>query len=635
MSNLVNLENITLAYGLDLLLDHIKLQITTGERVCLIGRNGAGKSSLLKIVEGSLLPDSGTVWRKPVLRLSRLEQELPQHAAMTIFEYVAQGLAETGDLLTAYHALIHRMADSHTDKDLAQLEQLQLKIDAVQGWQFDQNINTILTRLALPHDKKVSELSGGWQRRAALARALVSSPELLLLDEPTNHLDIEAIQWLEEQLLSCGSALLFITHDRALLQRLATRIIELDRGQLTSWPGDYQNFLQRKEELLHAEAKHNADFDKKLAEEEKWIRQGIKARRTRNEGRVRALEAMREERAKRREVQGRANFNVQEGDKSGQLVVEVEHITHQFGGKTLIQDFSTRIMRGDRIGLIGPNGIGKSTLLNILLGNLKPDSGTVTLGTKLQVAYFDQLRQALDLEKTVIENVVEGSDFIELNNRKQHVISYLEEFLFTPQRSMTPVKALSGGERNRLFLAKLFSKPANLLVMDEPTNDLDIETLELLEELLAQFKGTLLLVSHDRTFLDNVVTSSIVFEGNAKIEEYVGGYQDWLRQRAVTEDKSNAPKHSLTPVKEQPKSQKKLSYKDQKELETLPQKIETMEAKLQLLQQSMADEGFYKQSQDAIAKSMNELSALEKELAASYVRWDELESLVASLKKES
>lgn len=633
MSNLITLENVCLAYGLSPLLDHVKFQISKGERVCLIGRNGAGKSSLLKIIDGTIKPDSGTVWRKPNLRFARLEQELPQNLNMTIFEYVSEGLAEAGKLLAAYHAITQRIVHEHTEKDLLEMEKLQHQIDALNAWQFDQNIQTILTKLELDPDKRIADLSGGWQRRAALAKALVASPELLLLDEPTNHLDIHAIQWLEDQLISSQVGLLFITHDRALLQRLATRIIELDRGQLTSWPGDYENFLRRKEEMLHAEAKQNADFDKKLAEEERWIRQGIKARRTRNEGRVRALEAMRVSRSKRREVQGKATFNVNEGEKSGQLVVEVENISHSFGGKPVIKDFSLRVMRGDRIGLLGPNGAGKSTLLNILLGNLVPQEGKVHIGTKLQVAYFDQLRQTLDLEKSVMENVAEGQDFIELNGKRQHIISYLTDFLFTPQRAMTPVKALSGGESNRLLLAKLFSKPANLLVMDEPTNDLDIETLELLEDLLANYQGTLLLVTHDRTFLDNVVTSTLVFEGNGKIEEYIGGYEEWQRQRKEIPEVKSTNKNE--PVKPKEKTQsKKLSYKEQRELDELPKLIEKYENKQFELQTKMADPEFFKQKQELINKTMDELKNLEAELNKSYQRWEELEAMQNQFKDD-
>lgn len=631
MSHLISLDNVSLAYGLNPLLDEVKLQINPGERVCLIGRNGAGKSSLLKVIDGTIKPDAGSVWRKPALRISRLMQELPQDLTKTVYEFVAEGLAETGKVLADYHVLIQKIEHSHTEKDLQQLEVLQRNIDANNGWQFEQNIKTVLTRLELNPDQSIGDLSGGWQRRAALARALVSSPELLLLDEPTNHLDIEAIQWLEEQLLSCGIAILFITHDRSLLQRLATRIIELDRGQLTSWPGDYEAFLRHKEELLHAEAKQNADFDKKLAQEERWIRQGIKARRTRNEGRVRALKDMRVERAKRIEVQGKASFNVNEGEKSGQLVVEVKHVSHHFDDRPILKDFSMRIMRGDRIGLIGPNGVGKSTLLNILLGNLTPSQGVVTQGTKLQVAYFDQLRVALSPEKTVMDNVIEGRDTIEINGRSLHVISYLSDFLFTPQRAMTPVKALSGGECNRLLLAKLFSQPANLLVLDEPTNDLDIETLELLEELLADFQGTLLIVSHDRAFLDNVVTSTLVFEGNGKIQEYVGGYQDWLRQRNSQVQSPQVPSVSST-TKESAKLSRKLSYKEQKELEDLPKKIEKLEAEQNDIHAQMNDAEFYKQDQAAVAKVTNRLQDVESELEKSYQRWEELEELAKQFK---
>lgn len=623
MSNLITLDNVSLAYGLDALLDNVKLQIAAGERVCLIGRNGAGKSSLLKIIEGFQLPDSGNIWRKPHLRMGRLAQELPQDIHGTIYEFVAEGLAETGKLLAAYHALTHKLSVSHTEKDLLDLERLQQQIDACNGWQFEQNINTVLTRLELNPDQRVSELSGGWQRRAALAKALVVSPELLLLDEPTNHLDIDAIQWLEDQLMTSGAGLLFITHDRALLQRLATRIIELDRGQLTSWPGDYDNFLRRKEEMLHAEAKQNSDFDKKLAEEERWIRQGIKARRTRNEGRVRALEALRVERSKRREVQGKATFNINEAVKSGRLVIEAKNISQSFNDKCVIKNLSLRIMRGDRIGLIGPNGVGKSTLLNILLGNLTPEQGEVTQGTNLQIAYFDQLRLALDLEKTVIDNVAQGSDIIEVNGSRKHIISYLGDFLFTPQRARTPVKALSGGECNRLLLARLFSQPANLLVLDEPTNDLDIETLELLEELLGQFPGTLLIVSHDRAFLDNVVTSTLVFEGDGKIEEFVGGYQDWLRQKKVI-----APAAASVSVekiaKDKPKSSKKLSYNEQKELDELPKKIEALEAMQSDLQKQVSDPAFYQQSYEKIAETMAKVEKVEEQLLEAYSRWDVL-----------
>lgn len=636
MSNLITLDKVSLAYGLEPLLDEVKFQVTAGERVCLIGRNGSGKSSLLKIIEGSLKPDSGSVYHNPHLRLARLAQELPQNITSTVYEFVAAGLAETGKLLTAYHELTHRLEKSHTPEDLTQLERLQQRIDAKNAWAFEKTIETTLTRLELPPDQPVSELSGGWQRRAALAQALVLSPELLLLDEPTNHLDIEAIDWLENQLLASRVGLIFITHDRSFLQRLATRIIELDRGQLTSWPGDYNNFLRRKEEMLNAEAKLNAEFDKKLAEEERWIRQGIKARRTRNEGRVRALKALRVERAQRREVQGKVAFSVNDAEKSGQLVIDAKNLTQIYQDHPVIKDFSVRIMRGDRIGLIGPNGIGKSTLLNLLLGNIKPQQGTVTLGTKLQVAYFDQLRQALDLEKTVAENVVQGSDFIEIGGKRQHIISYLADFLFSPQRARTPVKALSGGESNRLLLARLFSLPANLLVMDEPTNDLDVETLELLEDLLCSYQGTLLVVSHDRTFLDNVVTSTLVFEGQGVIKEFVGGYQDWLRQAKPDLDQTKVKTDktaSEPPVQNKVKSSKKLSYKEQKELTDLPLLIEKLETEQSQLQEQTTSEVFYQQDAETIAQVMEKLSNLSKDLEQAYHRWDALENLTQEQKK--
>lgn len=626
MTLLINIENICLAYGLDLLLDHVKLQVNQGERVCLIGRNGAGKSSLLKMLDGMVKPDSGQIWRKPNLRIARLEQELPQDTQLTVYEFVAQGLADLGVLLAQYHSLTTQMVESCSQKELDQLERIQREMDAKDAWQFEQKIKTVLTNLELDGDKRLAELSGGWQRRAALAKALVSSPELLLLDEPTNHLDIEAIKWLEDQLLSCDVALVFITHDRALLKRLATRIIELDRGQLTSWPGDYDNFLRRKEEMLHAEAKQNADFDKKLAEEERWIRQGIKARRTRNEGRVRALEAMRKDRASRREVQGKATFSLNEADKSGQLVVELKNVSHAFGDKPILKNFSMRVMRGDRIGLIGPNGVGKSTLLNILLGNLQPTAGEVHLGTKRQIAYFDQLRRTLNLDKTVIENVVEGSDMIEVNGQRKHVIGYLSDFLFSPQRAMTPVKALSGGECNRLLLAKLFSQPANLLVLDEPTNDLDIETLELLEELLTNFQGTLLIVSHDREFLDHVVTSTLVFSGNGVVEEYVGGYADWLRQRQ-TFQATSAQKAEKSDSVKPARVQTKLSYKEQRELDELPSKIEQCDGEIQSIQQTMSDPDFFKQPQEKIVAATSRLQELEQKLNQFYSRWEELEAI--------
>lgn len=632
MSNLVVLDNVSHAFGFALLLDHAKLQITAGERVCLIGRNGCGKSTLLKIIDGTLEPDSGTVWRKPYLRLARLEQELPQTISGSVREFVAEGLAEAAQLLNSYHELLANLSKQKpSQNDLVRLEELQSAIECCHGWDLEQNIANILSQLALDGEQLMVELSGGWQRRAALAKALVGSPELLLLDEPTNHLDIETIQWLEEQLLAFNLGLLFVTHDRSLLQRLATRILELDRGQLTSWPGDYGNFLRRKDELLHAEQQQNQLFDKTLAKEEAWIRQGIKARRTRNEGRVRALKKLRVERSQRRELESKPTFNINEVVKSGRLVIEGKHLSHNFGAKQIINDFSIRIMRGDRIGLIGPNGAGKSTLINILLGKLPPKHGEVTLGTNLEVAYFDQLRNTLDPEKTVLDNVAHGSTFVDCNGKQRHIISYLSDFLFTPQRALSLVKALSGGECNRLLLACLFSKPANVLVLDEPTNDLDLETLELLEELLTQYQGTILLVSHDRAFLDNIVTSTLAFEGEGKVVEYVGGYTDWLRQSKATADAgiaiSKKKEEKTIDQKIVPENaRKKLSYHQQRELDLLPKQIEEMEKEKMELEKKIADPSFYKQDSAQIKQRLAELKIHETRLECAYQLWEELEA---------
>ena len=624
MSNLISLDQINLSFGPKSLLDHVNFNIQKGERVCLVGRNGAGKSSLMKLIEGVIQADSGTIWRSPALKLSRLQQDPPKGIQCTVYEYVSQGLSEAGALLARYHALTHKLETSATDEDLEALGRLQQSIDACNAWEFDQTIITTLSRLELDPDAMVNDLSGGWQRRAALAKALVLSPDLLLLDEPTNHLDIQAIDWLEKTLLGLNTALIFITHDRTLLKKLATRIIELDRGNLTSWPGDYENFLVRKEERLAIEETENALFDKRLAEEEVWIRQGIKARRTRNEGRVRALKALRVERSDRRERQGNVKLHQHALEKSGKRVIEAKDLSHGFTEKLLIDDFSTTIIRGDRIGLIGPNGVGKSTLLNILLGTLEPQKGSVHHGTKLQVAYYDQLREQLDLEQSVIDNVAEGASDIEINGKTRHIISYLGDFLFTPERARTKVKALSGGERNRLLLARLLTKPANVLVMDEPTNDLDIETLELLEELLCNYPGTLLLVSHDRTFLDNVVSSTMVFEGNGVIREYVGGYADWERQKKSVPAKT-APVKNKSTKSAQPPSEK-LSFNERKELAALPKTIEKLEAGISELQERIADESFYAQDKDAIEGTLEKLKQMEKEMGTAFCRWELLEA---------
>lgn len=622
---LLSLDNVSIAFGLHNLLDQAGLQIEPGERICLIGRNGAGKSTLLRIIAGEIEPDSGEVWRQPGLRIARLAQDLPFDESAQVFDVVAGGLEETGRLLADYHRTALQLAHESSPECLKQMERLQHELESRDGWRLSQRVETVLTRLQLPAEATLAELSGGWRRRVALGQALVSDPELLLLDEPTNHLDIEAIQWLEEQLLEFRGGLLFITHDRALLQRLATRILELDRGQLTSWPGDYARFLEKKAAALEAEVRQQEKFDKKLAQEETWIRQGIKARRTRNEGRVRALKSLREERRQRQEQWGRASFSLEQAETSGQLVIEAERVNYAWQAEPLIRDFSIRILRGDRIGLIGPNGSGKTTLLRILLGQLEPQSGWVRLGTRLHIAYFDQLRAQLDLEKTVIDNVAEGRENILVNGQSRHIISYLADFLFTPQRARTPVKSLSGGERNRLLLARLFSQPANLLVMDEPTNDLDIETLELLEELLMDYSGTLLLVSHDRAFLDNVVTGCLVFEGQGRVREYVGGYSDWLSQRQAAEPVIK-PQSAPKAKPKTPRASAKLSYKDLQELEQLPARIERLEAEQAKLQNFTANPDLYRGDSAEVVRTMDRLRNLEGELEDAYARWEELES---------
>ncbi len=627
---LLSIDHLSIAFGAEKLLDDASFQIDPGERVCLIGRNGAGKTTLLRLLADELHADGGEIWRQPGLRIATLAQELPADTTATVFEMVAGGLEGLGELLAAYHAAAHQLAQATTPDRLRRMEQLQHELEARDGWRWQQRVETVLSRLQLPADTPLAELSGGWRRRTLLGRALVCEPDLLLLDEPTNHLDLETIQWLEEELLDFRGGLLFVTHDRALLQRLATRLLELDRGALTSWPGDYAHFLEKKAALLEVEARHNAKFDKKLAQEEVWIRQGIKARRTRNEGRVRALLALREVRRQRREPVGKARFELDPADTSGKLVVEVKNLTYAWQEEPLIRDFSVRIQRGDRIGLIGPNGCGKSTLLGLLLGRLASDQGQVRWGTKLDIAYFDQLREHLDPEQTVLDSVAGGQETLEINGQRRHVIGYLGDFLFTAQRARSPVKSLSGGERNRLLLARLFSRPANLLVMDEPTNDLDLETLELLEELLLEYPGTLLLVSHDRAFLDNVVTSCLVFEGSSRIGEYVGGYSDWLRQRSAP-----APVVVAAKPKPQPKpsirlpplaTSGKLGYQERRELEQLPVRIEALEQRLQELHALTADPAFYKQEPAAITRSMEELRALETELQVAYERWEALEA---------
>jgi len=623
---LITLRAVNVGFGGPALLEHIDLKIERGERLCLVGRNGTGKSTLMKLIAGEIKADEGEIVYKQGISITRLTQEVPRDLTGTIFDVVAEGLGEQGKLLAEFHHISLELAHDCSDKIMKRFEQVQHKLEACGGWEVEQKVTATLTRMQLDPEMEFSALSGGLKRRVLLARALVNKPDLLMLDEPTNHLDIEAIRWLEDFLLDFDGTLLFVTHDRALLKKLATRIIELDRGSLTSWPGNYETYLLRKQEALDAEATEHALFDKKLAQEEVWIRQGIKARRTRNEGRVRALESMRREHSDRRNKMGSVRMELQSGANSGKLVVEADHISQAYGDKTIIRDFSTVILRGDKIGILGPNGAGKTTLLKALLGEEEPKSGTIKLGTKIEVAYFDQHRSVLDESKSVIDNLAQGSDKVTINGVERHIISYLQDFLFSPERARTPVKALSGGERNRLLLARLFTKPANLLIMDEPTNDLDVETLELLEELLLNYKGTLLLVSHDRAFINNVITSTLVFEGDGVINEYVGGYDDWLRQKSdekpTTVAKKNKPQTSSVANAEQ---KKKLSYKDQRELDALPKTIEKLENEQSELMTKLGDPDFYQQQGDAVSKANDRLAAIEAELSVCYQRWETLE----------
>jgi len=629
---LIKFDDVSLAFGHVALLDKVTLQIDPGERVCLLGRNGTGKSTLMQVLRGAVSPDDGSVWRQQNVRIAWLAQEVPADQAQSVFDVITAGLEGVGALLAEYHHVVLSLEDDASPAVLERLAELQSRLEAEDGWRLEQKVEDVISRLELPADKRLSELSGGLKRRVMLAQALVAEPDLLLLDEPTNHLDLAGIQWLEDFLLGWNGSVLFITHDRAFLQKLATRIVELDRGHINSWPGDYKNYLQKKEEALAIEADHNAKFDKRLAQEEVWIRQGIKARRTRNEGRVRALQAMRREYSDRRKVQGKVSLNLENAERSGKLVVEVENASVGYDGSTIVRDFSTRIQRGDRIGIIGPNGAGKTTLLKLLLGELEPSQGTVQLGTKLEVAYFDQQRAVLDPEKTVMDNLNSGSDTVTINGREKHIISYLQDFLFPPQRVRSPVSSLSGGERNRLLLARLFTQPANLLVMDEPTNDLDVETLELLEELLSEYAGTLLLVSHDRAFLDNVVTRTLVFEGQGMVNDYVGGYDDWLRQRQQPGSphavKMKRPGQEKAKAEKKPATAKikKLSYKAQRELDGLPARLESLETEQNSLQAQIAAPEFYQRDKDEIAKTLAQLERVGNELEQCFARWEELEA---------
>jgi ATP-binding cassette subfamily F protein uup len=626
---ILRFDGVSLAYGHLPLLAGVDFQLEAGERVCLVGRNGTGKSTLLRLITGVAVPDRGEIWRREPLRIAHLEQEVPPDTDQTVFEVVAAGLGELGALLSEFHQLSHS-AGAAEKPALQEMARLQARIDVLNGWNINQKVETVLTRLDLEEDERLVDCSGGTRRQVMLARALVSEPDLLLLDEPTNHLDIAAITWLEKFLLGYRGTLIFITHDRTFVRRLATRIVELDRGKLTSFPGDFDHYLRKKDELQKIEARALTKFDKRLTEEEAWIRQGIKARRTRNEGRVKALQAMRRERAQRLEAQGSARFGIDAGEISGKLVVDMRQVTFRYGERPVIADLSTRILRGDRVGIIGPNGCGKSTLLKLILGDIAPTSGQVVTGTRLKIAYFDQHRRLLDPAKTVRENLSD-SDRVTVKGRSRHVVGYLKDFLFPPQRIDSPVNALSGGERNRLLLAKIFTRPANVMVLDEPTNDLDVDTLELLEDLLADYEGTLLLVSHDRTFLDNVVTSTLVFEGEGKFREYAGGYEDWERCRAASpvrhsETLPSKRKPTPTVAKTGGELSRRLTYKERRELETLPELIEALETEQAELHRVMGNPDFYRQSGENITAAVTRLNTLKTELETCYQRWESLEA---------
>ena len=629
---LLTLDSVSLAYGHLPLFEDASLQIEAGERIALIGRNGSGKSSLLKVVAGDVPPDAGSIWRTPGLRVSRLDQDVPLTGTRTVFEEISSGLGELGALVSRYHEAAVTVAETGGaahERALDVLGQLQHQLEERDGWSLEQKVELVISRLSLPADRKVGELSGGWRRRALLGKALVSQPDVLLLDEPTNHLDIEAIRWLEEYLSTFTGALLFVTHDRAFLSNLATRIIELDRGALTSWPGSYATYLEKKAAALENEARDIERLDKKLAQEEAWLRQGVKARRTRNEGRVKALFELRARRAAHREQSGNVRMAIDAAESSGKLVFEAEGVGKSLGGVPIIRNYSQRIVRGDRIGLIGPNGSGKTTVLRLLVGELEPDEGSVKHGARLQIAYYDQQREQLDPDRSVADSVNDGNATVSPNGQPRHIIGYLADFLFPRERAMSPVKSLSGGERNRLLLARLFAKPANVLVLDEPTNDLDIETLELLEELIGDFDGTVLLVSHDRAFLDNIVTSTLAFEGEGRVVEYVGGYEDYLRQtRRPSAASPSMPKTKLQTPKAhggEERERKKLSYNETRELQALPAQIEALETEIAALRAESESPEFYKAGAERIREVLTRTEVAGKELERTLARWMELE----------
>ena len=636
---LLNLSNAYLGFGDHPLLDHTELHIEPNERVCLVGRNGAGKSTLMKVLAGEIQLDDGKLTLEKDIVVTRLEQDPPRHVQESVFDYVAEGIAHLSDLLKQYHHISQQMQTDYSDELLTKLSHIQAQLEHNNGWQFENRIQDTLKLLELDPDKKLCELSGGWVRRAALARALVADPDILLLDEPTNHLDVEAITWLEDLLLNFKGSIIFISHDRSFIRKMATRIVDLDRGKLVSYPSNYDLYLETKAEDLRVEELQNALFDKKLAQEEVWIRQGIKARRTRNEGRVRALKKLREERRNRREVQGSAKIQIDQSTRSGKIVFDIENASYEVAGKTLLKNFSATIQRGDKIALVGANGCGKTTFIKLLLGELQPTSGTIHCGTKLEVAYFDQYRAELDLEKTVMDKVADGKQDIEVNGVKRHVLGYLQDFLFPPKRAMTPVKALSGGERNRLLLAKLLLKPNNLLILDEPTNDLDVETLELLEELLTDYQGTLIIVSHDRQFIDNTVEECFFFEGDGVVNKYIGGYFDAKQQQiqyhaSLAAHSQNVKKNeplAIEPVKaEKPKAEQKkvkLSYKEQRELEALPAQMEALEAEMEALQTEVNSADFFSKEASYTQAQLQKLAEAEMALEQAFERWEQLENI--------